>query len=206
MFDAPVESIDTIKSGFKALFEQAHKFTWLVIDDLSTAEELFVNEVCKEHNVDNLKKIEYGRGYELARVKWYGFFEMIRQIQETKRLGVILIGHTKIDTQKDPMTESYSRHDLQLDKRSKEIIKKSVDLIGFAHKKVLTKQVDAAFGRRENVPVGESERVLTLAPDREGFDSKDRFNLPEEISLDWNAFEAELNKYFHATKSKKGEK
>jgi len=113
-----------------------------------------------------------------------------------------MIGHTKVDKQKDPMSEQYSRHDLQLDKRSIEIIKKSVDLIGFAHRKTSTKQVDASFGKKEVVAIGSSERVMNFAPDKAGFESKDRFNLPEEIALDWSVFESELNK----TLTKKGEK
>jgi hypothetical protein len=119
---------------------------------------------------------------------------MLKDLQEMKQIGVILIGHTKVESQKDPMTESYSRHDLQLDKRSREIIKKAVDLIGFAHKKTFTKEVDAKFGNKETVAVGKAERVITFAPDIEGFESKDRFNLPEEISLDWSVFIKELQK------------
>jgi hypothetical protein len=208
--DAPCTHTRMIDNVFESLAEQDHPFTWFIIDDLSTLEELLVSEVCKENNVDELKKIEYGRGYELARTKWIHVFEMIRQLQEMKNIGVILIAHTKIDTMKDPMSDSYSRHDLQLDKRSKEIIKKNVDLIGFARKKILTKQVNADF-KKENIPVGESKRVLTFSPDLEGFDSKDRFGLPPEIPLDWDIFETELKKTYDKndpiiTKSKKGEK
>jgi len=194
LINKSITAIDDLKMIFKGLAEQKHTMKWITFDDLTTIEEIFVREVCEEHNVDDLKKIEYGRGYELARVKWHLFFNMIKQLQEEKSIGVILIGHTKVDMQKDPMTESYSRHDLQLDKRSKEIIKKSVDLIGFAHRKTATKQVEGAFGKKETVAIGKSERVVTFAPDREGFESKDRFNLPEEIALDWSIFEVELNK------------
>jgi hypothetical protein len=202
-----IKTVSHLQQIFQGLSEQTHDIKWVVFDDLTALEEMFVNEVCSEHNVDNLKKIEYGRGFELARGKWYLFFDMIKELQNEKPIGIILVGHTKVDTQKDPMIESYSRHDLQLDKRSKEIIKKSVDLIGFAHKKVLTKQVDSSFGKKEHVAVGKSERVITFAPDLEGFESKDRFNLPEEIALDWSVFEAELSKAMdsssNVSKSKK---
>ena len=202
-----IDTMDDLKLIFKNLAEQKHSFDWLVFDDLTTIEEIFVADVCREHKVDDLKKIEYGRGFELAKVQWHVFFDMIKQLQEMKPIGIILIGHTKVDMQKDPMTESYSRHDLQLDKRSKEIIKKSVDLIGFAHRKTITIQKDGGFGKKENVAIGKSERVITFAPDIEGFESKDRFNLPEEITLDWSVFEAELNKSLTIKKqqTKKGE-
>jgi hypothetical protein len=205
MFDHQIESTSDLKLGFKSLAEQDHKMKWLVIDDMSAMEELFVREVCQESNVDNLKKIEYGRGYELAKVKWYMFFSMIKQLQEMKNIGIVLIAHTKIDTMNDPMAESYSYHNLQLDKRSREIIKNAVDAIGFAHKKVMTKQKDDSFGKKELVAIGESKRVLTFAPDMEGFDSKDRFGLPNEIDLDWSIFESELSKLMQQPKIKKGE-
>ena len=196
---------------FKNLEEQEHDISWIIFDDLSTIEECFVREVCEENNVDEIKKIEYGRGYELAKAKWHHLFQRIKDLQMVKPIGVLLIGHTKIENQKDPMTDSYSRHDLQLDKRSKEIIKKAVDLIGFAHKKTFTKDAEGAFGKKEVVILGKSKRVMTFAPDLEGFESKDRFNLPEEIALDWSIFEDELNKSLNVQtqktpqKNKKGE-
>ena len=215
IFDSTIETTDQIKEAFKSLAEQKHEFTWLVIDDLSTLEEIFVEEVCKEQNVDELRKVEYGRGYELARIKWHLLFRMISDLQAMKNIGIILIGHNRIDTQKDPMSESYSRHDIQLDRRAKEIFKKRVELIGFARKKVFTKNMDdTGFGKKQKIPVGESQRVITFAPDIEGFDSKDRFGLPSEIPLDWNIFEEELSKVYNKIEpitkktitTKKGEK
>lgn len=193
----PIASTDDIKAVFQGLAEQNHPFEWVVFDDLSTLEEILVKEVCQEYDVDELKKIDYGRGYELAKTRWYQFFNMIKELQEMKPIGVILIAHTKVENQKDPMTESYSRHNLQLDKRSREIILKSVDLIGFAHKKTFTKEVDSPFRKKDNkekVAIGKAERVLTFSPDTESFESKDRFQLTEEISLDWSVFLAELQK------------
>lgn len=208
MFDEPIDSINPIKEGFAALAEQDHKFEWLAIDDTSTLEEIFVKETCKEYNVDNLKSIEYGRGYELARANWYLLFNMIEELQRMKNIGVVIISHTKVENQKDPMAESYSKHDLQLDKRSREIVKDKVELIGFAHKKVMTVTKDEGFGKKSHVAVGEAQRVLTLSPDLEGFNSKDRFGLPEEIEFDWNIFEEELKKTYQNKKSQnqKGEK
>ena len=204
--NSPIESTDDINLIFKNLAEQDHNLDWIIFDDLTTIEELFVREVCIENNVSEIGKIEYGRGFELARTKWHHLFQMIKDLQSLKSVGIILIGHTKIEMQKDPMTESYSRHDLQLDKRSKEIIKKSVELIGFAHRKTLTKQQDAGFGKKESVAIGKSERVITFAPDIEGFESKDRFSLPEEIPLDWSVFENELNKSMSQQETKNNNK
>jgi hypothetical protein len=190
----PISSSGDIDLIFKTLAEQDHNITWVIFDDLSSLEELYVEEVCSENNVTEIGRVEYGRGYELARQKWYHLFLLIKDLQEIKPIGFILIGHTKIDTLKDPMSESYSRHDLQLDKRSKEIIKAKVELIGFAHKKVMTKENKAAFGKKEVTVVGESTRVLTFSPDIEKFESKDRFKLPEEMLLDWSTFIDELDK------------
>jgi len=178
---------------FDNLKKQEHNIKWVAFDDLSTMEEIFVDEVCKENNVSALGIIDYGRGYELAKQKWHYFFKGISDLQKVKSIGVMLIGHTKVDQQKDPMTETFSRHDLQLDRRSKEIIKKNVDLIGYAHSKITTKEVKEKFGSKENVPIGYATRVINFSPDMNGFESKDRFNLPEELPLDWAIFEQELN-------------
>lgn len=195
----PIESTSDIKTIFKNLAEKEHSMDWLIFDDLTSIEELFVREVCIENDVSEIGKIDYGRGYELARVKWHSLFKMIEGLQMEKAIGVIMLGHTNIEKKKDPMTESYSRHDLQLDKRSKEIVKKSVELIGFAHRKTLTAEKNSGFNK-ETVAVGKAERVITFAPDLESFESKDRFNLPEEIALDWSIFAKELSKSMETKK------
>lgn len=215
MFDKPVEGMNDIKEAFKALAEQNHGFSWICIDDVSTLEELFVSEVCAEFKVTELQKIEYGKGYELAKQKWFEFFSMIKALQEIKQIGVILIAHSKVESMKDPTTgDSFNRFDLQMDKRSKDIIKKAVDLIGFAHKKTYTKQVDGGFGKKELVAVGESKRILSFAPDVESFESKDRFKMPNEISLDFSIFKNHIDVFYSSstetpatpTKTKKGDK
>lgn len=201
LLEKPIESTSDIEFIFKNLADQKHSINWIVFDDLTTIEELFVNEVCLENNVSEIGKIDYGKGYELARIKWHHLFHMIKDLQMLKPIGVILIAHTKIDMKKDPMTESYSRHGLQLSKQSKEIVYKEVELIGFAHRKTLTKEVDRAFGNKDIVALGKSERMITFAPDLESFESKDRFNLPEEMILDWAVFEQELSKSLEHKKS-----
>jgi hypothetical protein len=211
LFNTPVEGMKGLMEGFKALAEQKHEFSWLCIDDLSTLEELFVAEVCKECKVTEIGKVEYGKGYELAKTKWFQFFDCVKGLQEEKNIGVILLAHSKVEASKDPTTgETFNRFDLQMDKRSKDIIKKSVDLIGFAHKKTLTRSVDAGFGRKENVAIGDARRIVSFAPDVESFESKDRFNMPKEIDLDFSIFETEISKFFQTMQTtktnKKGDK
>ncbi len=202
LFNQKITGMGDIKNAIESLISQKHNFSWLIIDDLSTLEEIFVKEVCRDFGVSELNKIEYAKGFELAKEKWHVFLDLLLQLQTAKSIGIVLIGHTKIEQLKDPMSEAYSHHNLQLDKRSRDILNKAVDLIGFAHKKVVTKKGDDNFGKKESVPVGESTRVLTFAPDIEGFNSKDRFGLPKEILLDWSTFETEINNSF-AKKSKK---
>lgn len=192
--EKPIDTIDDIKSIFKSLAIQNHNYEWIVFDNLSSLEELFVQEICRVNGVSAIEKVEYGKGFELAKEPWFNFFDCIKHLQAERNIGVILIAHTKIENMKDPMTETYSKHFLQLDKRAKAIVMDRIELVGFAHTKSFTKEVDAGFGKKKTEVVGKSQRVLTFAPDIEGFESKDRFNLPEEIPLDWSIFVSELNK------------
>jgi hypothetical protein len=198
----PITGTADLNEIFQNLAEQDHSIEWLIFDDLSTLEERFVKEVCSENGVSDIASIEYGKGFALAQTKWLHLFHMIKTLQEIKPIAILLIGHTKIESLKDPMSESYSRHDLQLNKKSTEIIKKAVDLIGYAHRKSLTKTVDSGFGAKETVAIGEAQRVISFSPDTEGFESKDRFNLPKEIALDWSVFETELSKSISTKKTK----
>ena len=58
---------------------------------------------------------------------------------------MILIAHSIIETRKDPLSDSYGRHVLLLDKRSAAIVREKVEMMAFAHKVVFTKEVDKSF-------------------------------------------------------------
>ena len=152
----PIESTADIEEIFINLYQQKHSIEWVTIDDVSSLDEMFIKEVCDENKVPNLKAIEYGNGGKLAAVKWYLLFKWIEGLQKEKPINFLFIGHTAVGNVNDPMSDSYSRHDLQGEKKSIAIIKKGVDFVGFAHSKTLTKTEDRGFGKTELVPVGKS--------------------------------------------------
>lgn len=191
LINKPLNSTSALTEILNGLIEEKHDFKWVVFDDLSTLENIFVKEVCDNFNVNDLESAGFGKGYTLAQTAWIWFLKEITKLQE-KNIGVWLIAHTTIDTIKDPMGEGYSRHDLQLNKKSREIIKKYVEILGFAHNETYTVQKDAGFGKKDIFAVGKSKRILSLSPDLASFESKDRFQLPDELPLDWDLFQTEL--------------
>jgi len=44
-----IRTLNDIKLIFKNLAEQEHNFSWIIFDDLSTLEEMLVNDVCETY-------------------------------------------------------------------------------------------------------------------------------------------------------------
>lgn len=105
-------------------------FTTIVIDSLTELEQLVFKLICKENKVNSISDIGYGRGYVLANDKFIFIKELINSITE-KGINVVLLGHSKIEMQRNPDGEDYTIIDIDLYKSIKAILIPFVDCIAF---------------------------------------------------------------------------
>ena len=100
---------------------------------------------------------------------------------------VVLIAHAKIERFENPETETYDRYVPRLHKLASQVVQEWCDEVLFATYKVYTKVTDEGFNRKKAKGCGTGERIIRTA-ERPAHVAKNRLNLPDELSLDWNSY------------------
>ena len=171
-----------------ALFEQDHKFETLVIDSADWLESLIWKEVATNNNVASIEDLGYGKGYTYALAMWKDVLNGLTELRNTKHMGIIVICHDKVRTYSNPMGDSYDRYSLKLhdskNTSAVDLMKEWADCILFAK--------DKESVNTEGNAVSVGRKIYTT--ETPAFLAGNRYNLPKELPLDWNAFIEAFNK------------
>lgn len=170
----------------KELFETKHDYKSVVIDTVDHLEPLIFREVCKDKGKESIEDIGYAKGYIFALDYWQRFVQALEILREEKNMNVILLAHTEVKTFNDPQQpEGYDRYQVKLHSKAAGILIDRVDAVLFANYKTFLRQKD---GEKVKA-LGDGSRVIYTEP-RPAFVAKNRYSLPFELPLAWDAFSA----------------
>lgn len=187
------KTLSDIHSSLTALQNEKHDFQTVVVDSLDWAERLIFDEVCREFGVKSIEKADggYARGYVHALTHWRKIINALELLRNEKGMACILIAHAKIERFEDPESSAYDRYSPRLHKHAAALISEWVDAVLFATRKFRTQKEDAGFNRERTIaaPVGADggERIIRTIGGPACV-AKNRFNLPAELPLSWDAF------------------
>lgn len=172
-----------------ALARESHDYQTIVIDTLDWLEPLVLQAVCKQGGKRSIDDFAYGKGFVLAVDLWRKMLTAIEALETQRKMHSILIAHAAIKRVEDPYAGSFDRYRMKIHEKAADLIKEWSDAVLFARHEVFT--ADSKNGRSARTVTG--ERVIhtqwTAA-----FDAKNRFSLPETISLDWRVFQDHTEK------------
>lgn len=131
----------------------------------------------------------FGKGYLLALERWREFTAALDRLRNERHMAIILIGHSDIENYASPEVEPYDRHVLRLHRKARALIEDYADELMFASFKVYTTTTESGFARSVTRGVGSGERVV-YTHERPAWRAKTRSGLPEELPLDFKAFQA----------------
>jgi len=156
-------------------------------------ERVIFDEVCREFGVKSVEKADggYARGYVHALSYWRKMINALEHLRNEKGMACILIAHAKVERFEDPESSAYDRYTPRLHRHAAALISEWVDAVLFATRRFRTQKEDAGFNRERTIaaPVGADggERIIrTLGGP--ACVAKNRFNLPAELPLSWDAF------------------
>jgi hypothetical protein len=194
-----IKTFDQALSVMRALIDETHAFKTLVIDGLDDLETMVQAKVCADNKpsaVDSIVKAAggYGNGYRVMLEQFLKLQSLIVELREKKGLQVIFTLHAIVTRFNDPTTpEGYDRFVMKLVENNQASIRRAwfdfADVILFAKRKVLAVS-------------GDMKRAMDASPDgmhviytssRATFDAKNRYDLPHEIPLHWENFQAAMN-------------
>ena len=183
------QNLGDVIAALTALRDEDHEFRTVVIDSLDWLERLIFDEVCKEFGVRSIEKADggFGKGYVDALVHWRKVLSLLDELRNKRGMMVILLAHAKVERFEDPENTAYDRYAPRLHKHAASLISEWVDAVMFATKRMrVSKDGDA---RAIASPIGADggERVLRTNGSPACI-AKNRFGLPNEIPLSWDAF------------------
>lgn len=201
-FPAPQSWADLLEA-VRNLTIDAGGFETFVLDSIDWAEPHLLAEICRREGVTSREDI--GGGYQkwidAAVDEWRVLLSAIERLQTFQKLNVILLAHSFKKSVKNPIGEDYERFQLKLHEKHAALFREWVKGVYFAkHEEYADK--DKKTKRVRGISTGAR---LLFTHWTAAYDAKDRYNLPEQIALDWNEFERARANSHVATEALKAE-
>lgn len=178
------ESIGDVMDSLAALYQDGHEYKTTVIDSTSALEPLIWTQVARDHGVNSLEDLGFGKGYVYAMDYWRDLVAACKGLAN-RGITPILIAHSEITKFDAPDTDSYDRYQIKLHKRAFQHLYEQADIIGFAHEPVYVKKSDAKADKGKARAAGDRQLRLVEAP---AVIAKNRYAMPETVALDWDVF------------------
>lgn len=171
-----IKDVTTLNQYLKELlsmFENStvkkREFQTVVVDTIDKMMEVIHDDICSEVNADHIddsscKALNYGRGHVWARKILRGILGKLSKMNEQYDVTIVVLGHSVIERYDNPMTESYDRYALSMNKNTAALFYDWADMIGYMDIKVLTKEQEETFNKKKVKAVGSNKRVLMLDP------------------------------------------
>lgn len=170
----------------KELVTAAHSYKTLAIDSLDWLEVLVFAQVCKDASVDQIEMAYggFGKGYMKALEWWRQLIAALTELQDKRGMNVVLIAHAQSKEYQDPRElKSYPRFMLKLNDKAAALWREFVDAVLFATYEVHVTKTENG----KNRAFGSGARVM-FTEWRPGHDAKNRYGLPYQLPLSWEAF------------------
>jgi hypothetical protein len=187
------KQLTDVEESLTALAKEPHEYQTVVIDSLDWLEQLIWDDLCRISNSASIEKVDggYGKGYIAALGFWRHILDLLDVLHKQRNMAVILIAHAKVERFEDPESTAYDRYSPRLHKHASALLTEWVDAVLFATRKFRTEIEDAGFGRERTIAVGigpeGGERILRTVGGPSCV-AKNRYNLPFELPLSWEAF------------------
>jgi hypothetical protein len=178
-----------IMDSLGVLASEPHDYESVILDSLDWAEALLWAHICKLGNVASIELFGggYGKGYLEAVKYWKDMLDAFDYLRNERGMAVLLIAHDQIKTLSPPDGEPYTYSALKLNDKASAKVCEWADVIAAATEKRFTSKTDQGFGKEHVRAIKSGQRILTVGKNP-AFVTGNRFGLPDEIPLHWNAF------------------
>jgi len=199
----PLETFQQVLDFLSLLINEPHDFKTVVIDSISSLDVLIENQIKKERNVASLTDLQYGKGYEYAKVLWHQIRDKLQFLWEKRKMMIILTGHDQIRERKHPVHGNYNWNALSLNDKCADIFRHWASTIFYVTDQLKFKDEVGGFGKI-NKKISDARKVLYTSGESL-FIAKNTYNLPEVIPFDnaeeaWNTFYTAINNFYIPTK------
>lgn len=176
-----VQKPEDIMDQMRALLQEEHPYKTLVLDSVTAAERLFIQDVI-DKDPKNPKGIQqahggYGAGREMVAARHALIRKAAGLLAERKGMNTVFIAHADTGRMEPPDGDPYMRYTLRLHEKSQPSYVDDVDLVGFLRLDTVT----IGEGERKKA-VSDGSRVLVCHA-HSAHVSKNRFGIAEPLAV-----------------------
>lgn len=181
-----------------AVIEEPEICRTLVIDTIDRAEVLLVNALLKEGSCDSIEKYGggYGKGYTALQERFLKDFLNRLDRVIAKGVNVTLVAHAQMRKFESPDDQPYDRWELKVSKKVAPIVKEWSDILLFMNYDITVIEENGKAKAK-----GRAKRMMH-ANHHPTYDAKNRYNLPDDMPLDFKPLEAIYKGDVRKTKDK----
>lgn len=196
------ETFESVCANIERLLIHDHPYQTLVIDTLDWLERLIWARTCRDWNVKSIELAAggYGKGYGAAMEHWQYLLSMLDAASD-KGMIVILLAHAQVERHEDPESPAYDRYSPKLHKKSSgPLVSEWSEAVLFATRKIRVEKEESNFKkvrtRATGIGADGGDRILKCIGSPSAV-AKNRFGLPYEIPLSWDAIVSNMNTNKH---------
>jgi len=153
----------------------------LVLDTADWSETLCINAVTEKHRKNNIEDFGYGKGYVYLLDEYTKLLTLFDQVIEAG-INVVITAHAKPRKFELPEEQgAFDRYEMKLTKQVAPVIKEWSDALFFTNYKIYVVTTES---NRRKAQGGKRVLYTTHNPT---YDAKNRFDLPEELELDFKS-------------------
>lgn len=193
-----LRSFPEVMEALTALATDDHPYKTLVLDSLDWTEPLVWQEVVRQNPVtekgkpvNSIEDFGFGKGYVAALSVWAEYLDALNYLRTERGMTIIQTAHAEVKRYDDPTTDAYDRYQIKLHKAANAKMLEWADAVLFANYRVGIKESEVGFNKKRARAVGAGERLL-FTEERPAFIAKNRFSMPAELPLNWDALAANI--------------
>ena len=165
----------------KEIHANPHICKTVVLDTADWSESLCTNAVCEKYRKNNIEDFGYGKGYVYLVDEFARLLTLLDQLIEVG-INVVITAHAKPRKFELPEEQgSFDRYEMKLSRQVAPLIKEWSDALFFVNYKIYVVTTDT---NKKKAQGGKRVLYTTHNPT---YDAKNRFDLPEELELDFKA-------------------
>lgn len=158
----------------------------IIIDTADWAEILCINHVCNKNQKDSIESFGYGKGYIYVQEEFGRLLNLLEEAV-SKGINVTLAAHAKMRKFEQPdEMGAYDRWEMKLSKNVAPLVKEWADMVLFCNYKTMVVNVDGQ-GAQKGKNKAQGGRRVMYTSHHPCWDAKNRYNLPEECDLNYEA-------------------
>jgi len=195
-----LSSWSEVSEALSVLMTEEHGFQTVVLDSVSALQPIIWAETGergddKGNKKNRIEDFGYGKGYTYALAVWQELIDGLNILRIDRGMTIIMIAHAKIDRFDDPETVGYSRYEIDLHEKARDLLKRDSDAILLLKPDVTIKTEDAGFNKTRAIAAG-GRNVWMHCDSRPAYVAGNRYSLPEKILYTRGAGYSELAPFF----------